>query len=184
MLSARSRDGVICVRLHRMFAAADDRLLEEVAAFLKNRHVAMPRFRQFIRNHRDLFPAKRPNRVFLTTSGRFHDLRTLFDDINERYFNGAVKAAITWGAGCSRRVVRKRTLGSYSERSNLIRINPVLDRRTVPRYYVAFVVYHEMLHAALGISRTGGRRQMHTAEFREREKLFEHYAKALSLERA
>ena len=80
-------------------------------------------------------------------------------------------------------MVRKRTLGSYSERSHTIRINPVLDKRTVPCYVVAYVVYHEMLHAAMGISRHGGRRIVHSREFRRKEKLFKEYEKAMAWER-
>lgn len=183
MLSARSRDGVLRVRLHRMFTAADGRVLDEIVAFLKTRRVVMPWFRKFIRDHRDELGKKRPNSVALATQGEFHDLGALFSEINTRYFGGTVTAGITWGTSCVRYAVRKRTLGSYSERSNLIRISPVLDRRAVPRYYVAFVVYHEMLHAALGIVRKGERRSVHPAEFRKREKLFEDYAKARAWER-
>jgi len=183
MLSARTREGVLHVRLHRMFMAADSGVLEEIVAFLKTRRAAMPSFRKYIRDHRELLGQKRPNSVARTTKGKFHDLQELYDEINTRYFDGAVKAGITWGTSCGRYSVRKRTLGSYSERSNTIRINPVLDRRPVPRYYVAFVVYHEMLHAALGVARKGARRSVHPPEFRRREKLFQDYDKAVSWER-
>ena len=37
-------------------------------------------------------------------------------------------------------------MGSYSVEDRLIRIHPTLDRPDVPRYYVAWIVYHEMLH--------------------------------------
>ncbi len=94
-----------------------------------------------------------------------------------------INAAITWGAKSPRWAVRKRTLGSYSERSNTIRINPVLDRKTVPRYYVAFVVYHEMLHAAIGLLLQGKRRSVHSREFRKRERLFKDYERAVAWER-
>ncbi|MDH4161698.1 MAG: SprT-like domain-containing protein [Nitrospirota bacterium] len=183
MLSARIRDGILLVRLHRLFVVVDSGVLDEIVEFLKSRRAAMPRFRKFIRDHREELAKKRPNRVFLVAQGKFHDLRELYDEINARYFGGAVTAAVTWGTSSARGAVRKRTLGSYSERSNTIRINPVLDRRPVPRYYVAFVVYHEMLHAALGISRASGRRSVHSPEFRRREKLFHDYDNAVVWER-
>jgi predicted metal-dependent hydrolase len=93
-----------------------------------------------------------------------------------------VNAAITWGSRSPRSSVRRRTLGSYSERSNIIRINPVLDKKTVPRYFVAFIVYHEMLHAAMGTPLRGKRRSVHSGEFRKREKFFKDYEKATAWE--
>jgi hypothetical protein len=36
----------------------------------------------------------------------------------------------------------------------------------VPRCYVAFVVYHEMLHADMGIAMRGKRRSVHPREFK------------------
>jgi predicted metal-dependent hydrolase len=183
MLSARTRDGVLHVRLHRMFLHSDDRVLEEIAAFLKNRKKQMTFFRGFIRDHREQLGNRPPNRITEKTRGKFYDLSELYHEINEEYFGGMVSAAITWGAKSPRYAVRKRTLGSYSERSNTIRINPVLDRKAVPRYYVAFVVYHEMLHAALGILLRGKRRSVHPREFRAKERLFRDYERALAWER-
>jgi predicted metal-dependent hydrolase len=183
MLSARVRDGVLNVRLHRVFLHSDDGVLEEIAAFLKNRKRKMTLFRSFIREHCSQLVKRPPNRVAEKTLGKFYDLSELYREINGEYFGGMISAAITWGAKSPRFAVRKRTLGSYSERSNTIRINPVLDRKTVPRYYIAFVVYHEMLHAALGILLRGKRRSVHPREFRARERLFRDYERATAWER-
>jgi hypothetical protein len=64
----------------------------------------------------------------------------------------------------------------------MIRINPVLDKKTVPRYYIAFVIYHEMLHAAMGTAVQGKRRSVHSRDFRKREKLFKEYEKVRTWE--
>ncbi len=183
MLSARVRDGVLCVRLHRMFAAAGSRVIDEIVSFLSNRKGAMPCFRRFVRDHGDQLRRRPPNRVLAKTRGRVYDLREFYQELNKEYFGGMINAVITWGSSNSRDLVRKRTLGSYSERSHTIRINPVLDKRAVPRYVVAYVVYHEMLHAAIGVSRQGGRRSVHSREFRKRERLFKDYEKAMAWER-
>jgi hypothetical protein len=182
MLSARMHDGVLRVRLHRMFLDADRRVMSEIASYLKNRGGAMPHFRGFIRDNREQLSLKPPKKVLVRTAGKFHDLCGLYDEINKEYFGGAISAAITWGTRSPRSAVRKRTVGSYSERSNTIRINPVLDKKTVPRYYVALIVYHEMLHAAMGTPLRGKRRSVHSREFREREKLFKEYEKAMAWE--
>jgi len=183
MLSARARDGVLCVRLHRMFLNSDKQVLEEIVAFFKKRKASMPRFCEFVRGNREHLRNKAPNRITEKTLGKIFDLRELFQETNEEYFGGAVNSVITWGSRSPRYAVRKRTLGSYSERSNTIRINPVLDRKTVPRYYVAFVVYHEMLHAAMGMTLMGKRRSVHSREFRTRERLFRDYERAMAWER-
>ena len=126
---------------------------------------------------------KPPKKVPIKTAGTYHDLRELHDAVNKEYFNGTIDAVITWGSRSPRSSVRRRTLGSYSERSHIIRINPVLDRKAVPRYFVVFIVYHEMLHAFLGTHLTGTRRSVHSREFRKQEKLFHEYEKAMAWER-
>ncbi len=183
MLSFRIRGGVQHVRLHQMFLSAGREVLNEIVSFLKGKKGAMPEFRRFIRGNRESLGVKPLNKIRIKTSGRFHDLQELYDEINQAYFEGKISAAITWGTGSSRFSVRKRTLGSYRERSNTIRINPVLDRKSVPRYYLSFVIYHEMLHAAMGISKKGERRSVHPREFRQREKLFRDYERAREWER-
>jgi predicted SprT family Zn-dependent metalloprotease len=75
-------------------------------------------------------------------------------------------------------------MGSYSVEDKLIRIHPALDRSFVPRYFIESVVYHEMLHHIHPIPVKGGRRQFHTAEFKEQEKRFHQYQKAKRWERA
>jgi predicted metal-dependent hydrolase len=94
-----------------------------------------------------------------------------------------VSCAITWGTKNPRYAARKRTLGSFSKDKNTIRINPALDRRRVPGYFVEFVVFHEMLHAFLGISEKNGRRLVHSKEFKQRERVFRHYDRAMAWEK-
>ncbi len=184
MLSYKKQEAGLQVRLHGLFLHASDAVLAEIVSFLRNgRRRPMPLFRQHVRENRERIVSKPPKRTSLRTSGRWHDLRTLFEEVNREYFSGSINAGITWGSRSPRTAVRKRTLGSFSERLSLIRINPMLDRKSVPRYYIAFVVYHEMLHAALGIDRAGGRRCIHSREFRKREKLYQDYERAIAWEK-
>lgn len=53
--------------------------------------------------------------------------------------------------------------------TTLIRIHPVLDDARVPRWFVGFVVFHELLHAVLPPRVENGRRKIHTPEFRRAE---------------
>jgi hypothetical protein len=75
------------------------------------------------------------------------------------------------------------TLGSYCGSTDVIRISPLLDRRSVPSYFVEFIVYHEMLHADLSVATERGRRRLHPEEFRIRERQFISYEKAIAWEK-
>lgn len=132
MLSVKLHDGVPRIRLHRMFLNAGNEVLDEIASYIKKRKASMPLFRSFVRENREGLVIKPPKKVPIKTAGTCHDLRELHDAVNREYFNGTIDAVITWGSRSPRSSVRRRTLGSYSERSHIIRINPVLDRKAVP----------------------------------------------------
>jgi len=73
--------------------------------------------------------------------------------------------------------------GVYLEEGRLIRIHPSLDRPEVPEFYVAFIVFHEMLHQSVPAREANGRRIVHGAEFRRRERQHPDFARALAWER-
>ena len=200
VLSVRRSGGKTSLRIHSVFLRAGTEVVSEIARFIKNRKKGerFPVLSGFIRENMGLIekaasgkravkkPLPKPK-----TAGRFHDLTRAYDSINRQYFGGRVSCDIGWGkrSGARGYAVKKRTLGSYrppqKEKggAGLITINPVLDRRRVPSYYVRFVVYHEMLHAHLGVSVENGRRRLHTPEFRRRERLFSEYRRAMAWER-
>ncbi len=183
MLSIRQKGNVSCVRLHRMFLCADEGTLKEIALFIKHGSGSMTRFRAFLNKMSSMVRRKPPRYFSVRTQGKCYDLRAIYERLNGEYFDSKLASVITWGTGTSGKAVRKRTLGSYCSHTNIIRINPVLDKNTVPDYYIEFVVYHEMLHAAIGIGEKDGRRSVHTRAFRERERLFREYDKAMRWER-
>lgn len=183
MLSIRKKGTVSCVRLHRMFLCADEDTLKEIALFIKHGKGSMTRFRAFLNKMRSVVRRKPRRYLSIRTQGKCYDLHAIFERLNEEYFESRLTSVITWGTWTSRKAVRKRTLGSYCSNTDTIRINPVLDKNTVPDYYIELVVYHEMLHAAIGIREKDGRRAVHTRAFRERERLFKHYDKAMRWER-
>lgn len=183
MLSARVKGDTAHVRLHRIFLDAGDEVLREAALFIKKRRGSTPLIRKFIKEKSGSIKKKHKT-VELKTRGRHYDLKEIFDRINGIYFEDKIKSPITWGANKKIKRVRRRTLGSYGSVSGIIRINPVLDSHKVPPFYIDFIVYHEMLHASMGISEKNGRRSVHPKEFRERERLFNDYGKVESWEKA
>jgi len=168
-----------------MFLNADDDVIREIADLIKARKGRTQLIRKFISENRTFLRNK--ERYFRPlsnhTQGRFHNLREIFDALNSEYFGERIIASINWGKRNSRRALRNRTLGSYCGHTNTIRINPVLDRRNAPHYFIRYVIYHEMLHGAVKEEKKNGRRLVHTAEFRKRERLFKAYEKAIAWER-
>lgn len=183
MLSLKAGKDSVNLRLHRMFLSAGNETLDELAAFIKNRRKKTPLLRRFIAGNMHTLKRKPPNKITVQPQGRVYDLTEMFSTINKEYFSGKISAAISWGARRPRRAAARTTLGSYSSLNNTIRINPSLDTDRVPRYFVEFIVYHEMLHADIGIENGTKRRVIHSREFKRCEKLFSHYEQAIAWEK-
>ena len=65
-----------------------------------------------------------------------------------------------------------------------MRVHPALDQAWVPRFFVRFIVFHEMLHHVEPAHEGRGRTQFHTKTFRARERAFHDHDRALAWERA
>ena len=183
MLSVKAQGNNVLLRLHNMFLSAGMNVLAEIADFIKFKKRKTPLITGFIKQNRHMLRQKHRRKVKVRTHGRYYNLLEIFHSINKVYFEGRVSASITWGAKGPRRAAARRTLGSFSDCNNMIRINPVLDSKSVPMYFLDFIVYHEMLHADIGIETRGGRRLIHPKEFKRREKHFKHYERALAWEK-
>src|SRR5262249_12089196 len=139
------------VRLHHMFITAPPPVTRALARYIAHNESRASRYLgHFIEENQHIIrraSRRRAPALTLETSGEVFDLQQIFDEINGFYFDGKIDARITWGARTGRR--RRRTsikMGSYSVEDRLIRIHPALDRRFVPRYFLEWIVYHEMLH--------------------------------------
>ncbi len=183
VLSLTARDTLAELRLHNMFLSAGREVLDELAEFILNKRKRTPLVREFINRNTHRMKAVPPRKMRMRSNGRHHNLGDRYHALNQEYFGGRISASITWGSKSTRRFVAERILGSYDPQINLIRIHPVLDSKSVPRYFLDFIIYHEMLHADLGIEERNGRRRMHSAKFKKRERLFQYYQKALAWER-
>lgn len=183
MLSINEKKGVIIIRLHRMFLCAKSDVLNEIADYIKHNRKRTPLIREFINRHVHSLKKRPPQKITIQTEGKYHDLREMYHSINMEYFKGKISASITWGTKSPKQTATKRTLGSYSYHTNTIRINPALDSKNVPRFYMKFLLYHEMLHADIGLKSDNGRRVIHSGKFKEREKLFRHYERAIEWEK-
>lgn len=184
-----ARDGaVLRIRMHHMFLAAPYDVQEALVRYLvSNDRQGSNVVGRFINDNLHRIKPRRRGSMHLATKGAHHDLLEIYNALNEQYFEGAVEAVITWGrAARSRRGNPRKAikLGGYNAIERAITIHPVLDKPWVPRYFVAFVVYHEMLHHVVPAYRDGGRANLHPPAFREREAQFRLYERALAWERS
>jgi hypothetical protein len=183
MVSARASAAALEVRVHHMFLDADRFTQQAVGRYLRygDRAASLTIGAYIEANQQRIRPAKRHTQH---TDGRKHDLRTLFDHLNDTYFQGMVDASITW-ARRSKPASGQRAsikLGTYCADKKLIRIHPTLDRSWVPRYFIEYIIFHEMLHHMMPMPVRDGRRELHSPEFRQGEQRYRNYARALAWE--
>jgi hypothetical protein len=185
----RERGPLYRVRLHHMFVEAPPPIGRSLARYIAlNDPGASRELGEFIDQHQQSIRQvirRTASPVTVVTRGLVHDLQEIYDDLNQRYFGQKIAATITWGSrgGKPRRRRNSIKMGSYSVEDRLIRIHPALDRRFVPRFFLEWIVFHEMLHQVHDIPVVEGRRQFHTPEFLADERRFEHYPRARVWER-
>jgi hypothetical protein len=188
MVSFRRGSGGIHYRVHHMFLDAPHDVLRALAAFAgtprsgsaARRRDAGTRIDAFVKHNRARIAAPRADR--LQPRGRAHDLQAIYDRLNAGHFGGAIEARIGWGAVRGGRRRRTVKTGVYVQDARIIRIHPTLDRPEVPEFYVATVVFHEMLHQAVPAREMNGRRVVHGADFRRRERAYPDYERAKAWE--
>jgi len=185
-LKPAGNSGGVSLRLHHMFLSAGPAVRKALATWIQRpkSQKAGAVIDQYIREHSHLMRAPAKRRVRLYAKGTHFDLDALFEEGNLEHFDGQVNARITWGQRSGiRRRQRSIRFGSYAAGDNLIRIHPCLDQNFVPAYFVRFVVFHEMLHAFLGVEETpSGRRRIHSPEFKRIEQSHSDYTRAVAWE--
>jgi hypothetical protein len=187
MVTRTQAGGVLKVRVHMMFLDAPNRVLDALVRYVVHGDSrASVQVGQFIEANSHRIRASRKARGPLRTKGKVHDLWAILMDVSERYLGTSQPdVLITWGRhthpnGGPRKTIK---LGSYSATERLIRVHPSLDKDWVPRYFVTYIVYHELLHHLVPAVMDGGRALLHSAEFLHREREFRHYERAMTWER-
>lgn len=185
IITHRVRKGTLEARVHHMFLDAPPHVVDALVRYLtRGDRDASAALGDFIDDN-GYQVARRKRSVPLVSKGKHHDLLAIAQKLNDRYFAGSVNVLITWGKRPTTKTRERKTikLGSYSAIDRLVRIHPALDRKSVPRYFVESIVFHEMLHHVIPGSRGLGRMNMHPPEFKEREREFRHHQRALDWEK-
>jgi hypothetical protein len=184
MISFRKVGEQLQVRVHHMFLDASPTVQRALVAYIVRKDKQASDFvSEFIAAHHHRIRAATPPQQPLRTAGKAHDLWKLFQKTNQRYFGNLHDVLVTWGTNRKRASDapprRSIKLGSYNHLQRLIRVHPVLDQPWVPRYFVRFILYHEMLHHVIAAERNGKRVVLHPPEFRQREREFAEYERAM-----
>lgn len=179
-LSVRKERSRLHLRVHRLFYDAPTPVLEALIQFaLKRDRQSGAIIKQMAHLHFSKEIIEAPP---LERAGAVYDLQEIFDRINETLQISGV--SIGWSPRIRRGKFRSMTFGTYDKHCRQIRINPLLDDKEVPLYFLEFIVYHEMLHDVCPSKMdTQGRCSVHTREFRERERQFPHFRAAKEWEK-
>jgi hypothetical protein len=177
-----NRSAACKVRMHHMFADAPQEVLNALAVYVKwPRHKASnATLSRYIREKGCLIKSAPKKALNPVTSGRYFDLELIYKNLNEEYFDNKVTVPITWGKPFRKRRRRSIRFGSVDHKVGVIRINPSLDARYVPAYFIEYIVFHEMLHCLIDAEISPkGRTLAHHSGFRKREKEYARYREAL-----
>jgi predicted SprT family Zn-dependent metalloprotease len=177
MISFKKKWRTIFLRLNENIFPIEEDFTKSLALWIKNPNgkVPLPIRERINQVCSELPPREKERKIVEKHSGKYFDLKELYDKINLEYFNGSIESKISWGRDTSKKRVKSRRLGSYKFRTNLIVIHPILDNKNVPIWMVEFIIYHEMLHSL----QQQDKKRYHDREFRESEKLHSDYERAV-----
>lgn len=179
---ATFENGNVDIRLHEFFAEAPVGILHDLAAWLRSgrrARRACERLDAWIDEQLAALPTNGRRRIAVCTRGSVHDLDPLAGSLLENEFaddfHAHARPAWTWGKRGRTRARRSLQLGCYVRDAHLVRIHAVLDQTAVPAWFVRFVLFHEMLHAAMPAEK-----RPHGPAFRERERAHPDYPAAVA----
>lgn len=178
MLSVKWEPDYAKVSLHRIFLKAPQNVMDALACYLKRKDATIaPTVKAFIEDKlKTLDYTQHVDINKLYTQGNIYNLKQIYHDLNQEYFDNQLNLHITWFGKPNRRCRSRVTFGLYHDMLKLIKVNRLLDSPSFPYYLVAYVVYHEMVHHVCPpYFDTKGQHHIHTKEFKEKEGLFRHF---------
>jgi hypothetical protein len=183
VITIRRRQESFFVRFSDLLRRAPQSVLEGAAALLLARvyrrrtpRTLVKAYLEYARSDRTRtrISSMRRNRVRLehtAPQGRHYDLASLFDRLNQKYFENLLECPhIGWSTRGWR-----RQFGCYDPGPNQILLNRRMDKPGVPQFVVEYVLYHEMLHVKHPTRRSGCSLVSHSPEFRAEERRFEQF---------
>jgi hypothetical protein len=176
-------------RITDVLEGAPSAILESLAHILMSKLLRRPsprihaeRYRRYLnrkemRRSLQLVKQTRGRKFVSGPQGDSYDLQVIFDELNQAHFHGLMAQPLL---GWSRRPSRVM-LGHYDPSHNAIILSRLLDRPSVPKLAVEYILFHEMLHLRFPVEHHGARRCVHTREFKQAEKQFPQLKEAKQL---
>jgi hypothetical protein len=169
------------LRLHEFFGEAPSEVADDLAAWLRaggRARRASARLDAWIDERLASLPPRVTRRQAIDLRGQCHDLEPMVQRLFDSEFQFERSPDVTWGRRGRSRARRSLQLGCYVRSAHLVRMNRVLDQPGVPAWFVNFVLFHELIHAALPVTV-----QAHGREFRTWERSHPDYRAAVDWQR-
>lgn len=174
-LTIRKERKRLHMRVHKLFYNAPTPVLEALLKYAVKRD---KRSQAVVKQMANLhFSSTQIEASPLLSEGKVYDLEEILARMKKLL--PVRNVTIGWSDRKSRGRFYSITFGTYDHHTRQIRINPLLDDRAVPLYFLEYIVYHEMLHAVCPAEISDqGRCTVHTKAFREKEKKFPRFEEA------
>lgn len=178
MLSIRWEPNCTRLSLHRMFLHAPQNIMDSLACYIRgDRRQITPELKCFIEeNRKQLDYSHLLTHQTLFSQGSVYNLQTIYDRLNQEYFDPRLNLAITWFGKSFQRNKSRISLGLYHDALKLIKIHKILDNPLFPKYVVEHIIHHEMVHHicpaycdAKGVS------HVHNKQFKIKEAQYRYY---------
>jgi predicted metal-dependent hydrolase len=179
----RFREGRLYVRLSDLFQQAPEEVLKALSIILLSKlfrrripsavHAA---YRSYVNSiemkERSLVTrSQRGRKQLAAPKGRHYDLTTLFDRLNQQYFENRIEGVtLGWSLRKSRRI-----LGHFDPSHGSITVSRIFDHPEMPEMVVSYIMFHEMLHAKFSTSSNFDLKHRHSRQFKNEEKKFADY---------
>lgn len=150
------------------------KLLRKKVPELHNRTYRDYAFAPDILRASELARRRRGRKIISGAKGAIYDLNQLFARVNREHFAGEIeKPVLSWSRTRTRRI-----LGHHDATHNTVIISKTLDSMDVPRWFVEYILFHELLHIKHPARIVGNRRLHHTRSFRLEEARHPFYQQA------
>jgi hypothetical protein len=182
----RLENGRLRVRISDLLESAPAPVMEALAYILLGKLYRKPiprlyshRYRLYlnrkdVRRQAQLVRQIRGRKFISGPQGEVHNLETIFERLNGRFFDGLLgRPQLGWSRNASR-----HQLGHFDPSHNAIVISRIFDRPRTPLLALEYVMFHEMLHLRFPVDHSKARRCVHTKEFKAAEKQFPQFKEA------
>jgi len=113
IISHALKNGVLHARVHHMFLDAPPRVVDALVRYVtRDDRAASILVGHYIEANGARLARRRARAIPLHAKGEHHDLLSLFNDLNARYFDNACHALITWAGARRGRTTRRAARSS------------------------------------------------------------------------